>query len=225
MTARAVGRELFKAAQRGVREASLWAGGSEASIGTGTTLPKAYDLLQPRTRTSLQKALRYCDTNPPPFASSSSPSSPSPSPSHSSFTSFEALAREAFYKTSAIAKIPTWTVDPDRLDDLRGNSVHEESVPVTVPGYGRKLWAGQEDVAQISQEEQAKDDDEIDAEEEVDAEQARIERLQKLSRKARHPDGRNGINLQRSALRRAKGHQAIPRTLDERRGRETMPGF
>ena len=252
MTARAVGRELAKSAQGGNTDVTQWAGRGGVSpsktkvTASTTTLPKAYDVLQSRTRLALMKALQYQE----PVSHASQTPLTSPRATTSTiftprFRSFESLAREAFFKASAVSKVPLWAVDPDKVEDMRDYSSNKDNVPVTVPGYGRKLWAGQEDLSLSvtekqklvrqrleEQEEQDDDDDDDDVEEpqrdipsHLDAENARTARLQSLKKKLRHADGRNGLNTQRSALRRANGIQAAPRTHKERRFKESMPAM
>lgn len=179
----------------------------------------------------------------------SSPAVPSSSTRTSALAEFESIARDAFFKATVISKVPDWRIDADKLSDLAANSDTPSGrpgeVPVTLPGYGRKLWAGQEGIVEARRSDtrqQHEDDFEADEEgweDEVRSDaadgQARRERVQSLQkRKMRHPNGRNGDRSQavpagrhvprgRSALSRAKGNQAAPRDMAHRRSRVDMP--
>lgn len=149
-------------------------------------------------------------------------------------TELQRIARQAFFHTSAVSKLPSWELDNERIQDLRANAEKFRegtlSTPVTVPGYGRKIWAGQEDIsktiAYAKSANGAEDKDEwtdmdaqklkADEAELQDMKNSRLERLLLLKSKTRHPEGRNGINSQRSALRRVQGDAMSPRTLGER---------
>ena len=209
MTGKAVGRELARLAMRGDSRVSAWAADASTSPATPVTststeaieLPPIFNLLQYRTRVNAIKAIKFRQV---------------PDGGPSSLTELQRLAREAFFRTTAIGKIPEWSVDQDKVDDIVNASrmTGEENAPITVPGHGRKLWAGQENIVENAKFESV--DTAADEQELRDIEAQRQDRLAQLKRKLRHPDGRNGINRQRSALRRAKGVQLAPATLGER---------
>jgi hypothetical protein len=233
VTAKAVGRELSKEAMRGNKKAQQWA----LAIPTGeddsrpATLPAAFDALNPRTKEAVAKVLRYRDQPSPilhPESGDLVASGSSSTYAHGvgpnfipsslpALRTFEGLARESYFRASAIAKVPVWQADEQSLEDMRALG---GKTPITAPGYGRKVWAGQEDLSDLTESQ-----DDIAAElntlDEAEAErQARL--AKQLKAKLRHPTGRNGLDMQRSALRRAKGQQAAPRTLEERRTRADL---
>ena len=118
-------------------------------------LPEIYKLLSSRTQESIIKALRFRQSQPllsPSTSSSSTSSSNSPV---SPLDSFETLVRDSYFRASVLSKVPSWEVDPDKLEALEaasgessrpggGDRASTSRVPLTLPGRGRKLWAGQE---------------------------------------------------------------------------------
>lgn len=244
MTARIVGRELARLTRTNPsQEAKVleW-----ATSGTPLTKsqPEVYGLLNDMTRLHTKKALRFLPssssssssstTADAESSSSSTPSTPSGSNNRLSLQQFDSLAKEAFFRTTAISKVPLWDEDLNKYEDLllQGKE-NPDSVPVTTPGQGRKLWAGQEDFGKrysastptISQ----KSTREESAWEDIDEEQVQTEQQKKeirdkwTKKKVRHADGRNGALGQRSAIARSKGHQAPPRSMSERKLRLDMP--
>lgn len=223
-------------------------------------LGEIYTLLSPRTQSSIVKALRFRQASPLPEAASA-PSSSSPLPA------FEALVRESYFRTSVLAKVPAWETDPDKLAALQASQeqgtplrkrASTSALPLTLPGRGRKLWAGQEgsnpherllpafEKLQVAEDVSAEEHDaamaQAVAETEAEAEQAEAQRLQAAllghgenlqSKKARHPDGRNGrrykpvkeVHSRPSALGRAKGQLAPAKGLSEFKvtGRAELP--
>lgn len=179
---------------------------------------------------------------------------------HLTFRKFDELARESFLRTMAMSKVPLWGPDLDKYEQLM--LVAEEQiprVPVTVPGFGKKLWAGQEDFdlrydtqdiekmdlnkkkrqrsaerdllkqsrAETAAENPAEDgewEDIIEASR-MSEEERRTERERYMKKKMRHPGGRNGKQGQRSAIARAKGHLAPPRSRAERSRRLDLPSM
>jgi len=262
MTAKAVGRELAKlaltATARNGRprpEVTSWAASASAfasatdAASTSSaaaapaniaSLPPVYKLLRPNTQESLLKVIRHRQIGssaPAPAASSSTSSTtspaPPPPPTPSAFAVFEQMAREAFYRTTAVGKVPAWQVDEGKAASIdamtpKFDDGDEAGSVLTLPGHGRKLWAGQEDQASGAWEDVVDEDVHAEAEQEL-LRELKHERLARLQKKLRHPDGRNGngnasgVNRQRSALSRAQGHRAAPRTLAERRQRLDMP--
>jgi hypothetical protein len=246
MTARIVGRQLArlvrenKSSEKAVLE---WA---TATSNEGLSQqPEVYKLLSDMTRLHTKKALQFA-TRFSPKTSSTSPSSSdsnqdSPSTSTSIISSterlslkrFDDLARESFFRTSAVSKVPVWDVDLGKYEDVLLNAKNiKENAPVTLPGHGRKVWAGQEDLAKRYDNEEsliAELDEEAEWEDEpaamttLNAEDKKAQRTADFKKKMRHPGGRNGAQGQRSAIARAKGHQAPPRGMAERRLRADMP--
>lgn len=212
MTAKAVGREMAKHAAEGNTTALRWAG-ENAKETTGVTsetdgqaeLPSIYStLLRPQTYTSLKKALTIPT------------SSTSTTVSSSSLSAFQSLAREAFYVSTAISKVPEYSADEQKREMVTLNARRPENAPVTVPGQGRKIWAGQE--AFSSRQEEAEEEwEDVDDEAEQSTLERRARLQAQLGRKQRHPEGRNGAR--NGALSRAKGHFRVPRANEGRRTR------
>jgi hypothetical protein len=239
MTARIVGRELARLTRTNSKyevRVLEWATARELPT---TAQPKVYSLLNEMTTRHIKKALQFL----PPTSSTSSPASSSadadaststsvPSNKHLTLSQFDSIAREAFFRTTAISKVPLWDEDMSKYEDLLIHAKEDtDSVPITLPGHGRKLWAGQEDLdkrySPISASKSSKLVDE-DEWEDVNEEDRTIEQKKEVrdkwtKKKKRHDDGRNGNLGQRSAIARSKGHQAPPRTMSERRSRFDMP--
>lgn len=248
MTARIVGRELARLIRMNPKQEAKVLEWATSTTPVATQQPEVYDLLNEMTRSHTKKALRFL----PSSSSSSSPSasseaeaststSSSLSPSsnkHLTLQQFDSLAREAFFRTTAISKVPLWDEDLNKYEDLLLHGKENlDSVPVTRPGQGRKLWAGQEDLdsrypntsTSSSHQEKARAEEEwedVEEEQQIQTVQQKKEIRDKWTKKkVRHADGRNGALGQRSAIARSKGHQAPPRTMSERKLRHDMPVF
>lgn len=248
ITAKAVGRELCKAALKGSTDAYTWATTttSTSSNDVINQFPAVYDLLNPITKNSVAKVLRYRGVTSPLLLEAAQQEEEEESSRQSTTSTkqddqvdasatpvagqilpalpaFEKLAREAFFKAIAVSKVPAWSLSKDLRSLMRETVDDESSVPITAPGSGRKIWAGQESLSGDRDAQYADDADWVDdaLDSSARGKQAREKAFQQ---KLRHPDGRNGnvtrgLRAERSALRRAKGHQAAPRTLSERRQR------
>lgn len=243
--------------------------------------PQVYELLNDLTKLNMNKALRYVKASPSSssqaksssttaaFSSSSSTDSTSSAAASTSASTssssngsnsiqltlqrFDELARDSFLRTSAISKVPLWDVDLQKYEDLLLHANESKaSTPVTLPGQGRKLWAGQEDLnkrydgwdpllnttpstsstprtrkgralEQEAEEQEWEDEEDQRTTPQLSASQQKEQRDKYLKKKLRHPEGRNGNHGQRSAIARSKGHTAPPRTLRERFLRLDMP--
>ncbi|KAK9897538.1 hypothetical protein P389DRAFT_151481 [Cystobasidium minutum MCA 4210] len=264
MTARIVGRELARLLKSQPHNKKLELQVTEwATTSTGTPLqsrPEVYDLLNDLTRHNIRKALQYVPVGSSPSSNGTEPaestasaeastsastSSSSEHPTKLTLQHFDELAREAFLRTTAISKVQLWDIDMQKYEDLLLHAPSEarESTPVTVPGHGRKLWAGQEDLnlrydgwdpattttpsktsrSRAAQRQEEAEEEWEDEETKLNATELKEQRAKYLKKKLRHPEGRNGNHGQRSAIARSKGHIAPPRTLRERFLRADMP--
>lgn len=205
-------------------------------------LPEVYKLLSQRTQDSIVKALRFRQA---------SPSSPldSATASQTPLQAFEALVRDSYFRASVLSKVPAWEVDPDKLDALQAASGNRSSnsdsrastsrIPLTLPGRGRKLWAGQEgsnpherilpadhaveqETGVTQEEHEAALQQATQEEEEAQRLQAALLQQGQGQRKARHANSRNGAgdgikqrHSRPSALGRAKGQLAPAKGLKE----------
>lgn len=282
MTARIIGRELARMLKSHPTNKTMEIDIMEWATNTSPVVkkPAVYELLNDLTKLNMNKALRYVKTSPSPSSQAESSStlaasllssttdSTSSAASTSASTSaisngnnsiqltlqrFDELARDSFLRTSAISKVPLWDVDLQKYEDLLLHaSESKASTPVTLPGQGRKLWAGQEDLnkrydgwdslltttpstssawrtrkgralEQEAEEQEWEDEEGQSATPQLIAAQQKEQRDKYLKKKLRHPEGRNGNHGQRSAIARSKGHTAPPRTLRERFLRLDMP--
>lgn len=245
MMARIVGRELARLTMVNKKYEVRILEWATSSGPTSSSQPEVYGLLNDLTKRNARKVLRFSSSQSSASsdASTSEASSPSAStssstdsytPTHLSLQRFDEIAREAFLRTTAISKVPLWDDDLTKYEDmfLHGKE-NKDSVPVTVPGQGRKLWAGQEDFTKryspayspvprtLKENEEGWEDVE---EAQLAPAQERKERGDKWTKKRpRHAEGRNGNLGQRSAIARSKGHQAPPRSESERKLMLDMP--
>lgn len=234
MTARIVGRELARLTRTNPKHEVQVLEWATSRTPFTSRQPEVYSLLNDLTRRHTQKALRFLSSSEPSLEAESSDSIPSPSNKHLTLEQFDSIAREAFFRTTAISKVPLWDEDMTKYEDmfLHANE-NTDSVPVTVPGQGRKLWAGQEDFnkryspssTSYSNSKALEENEWEDVEDgNVNTREEKKEIRDKWTKKKlRHADGRNGNLGQRSAIARSKGHQAPPRTMSERKSRFDMP--
>lgn len=239
MTARIVGRELARLIRINPKHEVQVLEWATSRTPPTTAQPKVYSFLNEMTTRHIKKALRFLPATSSTSSSTGSPSSeaeaststPSPSDTHLTLSQFDSIAREAFFRTTAISKVPLWDEDMSKYEDLLLHAKEDtDSVPVTLPGHGRKLWAGQEDldkryspISTSTSSKSVEEDEWEDVNEDRTIEQKKEIRDKWTKKKKRHEDGRNGNLGQRSAIARSKGHQAPPRTMSERKTRFDMP--